>query len=248
MSFPYIYSFYLLHLYQPVYCLAGKLLTMVPKPEIQSQYHIWYPYPIGHVLMGWKIDKYSRATNTPFISASCLFAWHMVNCHADVYSGSLVQDSLDQCPMPINADQTSGIDPNVDQFWSMKINADKFRSIPINADQSALRGIDRNWSALIGNDQHWEAFRINAMILIGIDRHWALIGGVLLVTNVNNSIFPGGQLGLWVGISMVTLFELLALISNIFQYIFLMICKQKKNAPDKTIRSNGSACLYSAAL
>ncbi len=29
------------------------------------------------------------------------------------------QDSPDQCPMPINADQDSGIIPNVDQFRSM---------------------------------------------------------------------------------------------------------------------------------
>ena len=46
------------------------------------------------------------------------------------------QDSLNQCPMPINAYQKSGIDPNVNQC---------------------------------------EAFRINAMIFIGIDRDWALI-------------------------------------------------------------------------
>ena len=32
-----------------------------------------------------------------------------------------IQDSLHQWSMPINADQDSGIDPNVDQFWSMPI-------------------------------------------------------------------------------------------------------------------------------
>ena len=53
-------------------------------------------------------------------------------------------------PMPINADQISGIDPNVNQFWSM----------PINADQLL--------SELIGIETHWDAFRINAMIFIGI--------------------------------------------------------------------------------
>ncbi len=37
-----------------------------------------------------------------------------------------IQDSLDQCPMPINADQNSGIDPKVNQFCSMPINADQF--------------------------------------------------------------------------------------------------------------------------
>ncbi len=76
-----------------------------------------------------------------------------------------MQDSLDQCPMPINADQNSGIDPNVDQFLSMPDQAELIRH------WSAL-----NWSELIGNDRHWEAFRINAMILIGIDRHWSALG------------------------------------------------------------------------
>ncbi len=33
------------------------------------------------------------------------------------------QDSLDQCPMLINADQNSGIEANADQFLSIQINA-----------------------------------------------------------------------------------------------------------------------------
>ncbi len=57
-----------------------------------------------------------------------------------------------------NADQNSGIDPNVDQFRLMPINSDQFYWCL----DPALRGIDR----------HWEAFRINAMILIGIG-HWS---------------------------------------------------------------------------
>ncbi len=65
------------------------------------------------------------------------------------------QDSLDQCPMPI------GIDWHWDQ----------------------CHDFDRHWSALISmsinSDLHWEAFRINAMIYIGIDRHLAMIEGVL---------------------------------------------------------------------
>ncbi len=76
------------------------------------------------------------------------------------------QDSPDQCPMPINADQNHGIDP-------------KCLSMPINADQYRLRGIDRNWSALIGIDRHWSELidiGINAMILIGIDRYWSAFG------------------------------------------------------------------------
>ena len=62
----------------------------------------------------------------------------------------MMQDSLDQCPMPINADQNSDIDPNGDEFQS---------------------GIDRYWEELIEVDRHWEAFRINTMILIGIGQY-----------------------------------------------------------------------------
>ncbi len=51
----------------------------------------------------------------------------------------------------------SGIDLNVNQFQSMQINA------------------------MIGNDRHWEPFRINAIILIGIDRHRTLIEWVLII-------------------------------------------------------------------
>ena len=53
--------------------------------------------------------------------------------------------------MPINVDKNSGIDPNADQFRS-----------------------------LVGKDRQGSAFPINAMILTGIDRHWALIEGVLI--------------------------------------------------------------------
>ena len=45
---------------------------------------------------------------------------------------SIRQNSLDQCPMPIDADQNSGMD----------LNADQFRSIAFNANQ--LIGIDRH--------------------------------------------------------------------------------------------------------
>ncbi len=34
-------------------------------------------------------------------------------------TGLYIQDSTDQCPKPINADQNSGTDPNVDQFQSI---------------------------------------------------------------------------------------------------------------------------------
>ncbi len=75
------------------------------------------------------------------------------------------QDSPDQWPMLINADQNSSINPNVDQF----------RSMPINA----LRGIDWNWSALIGIERHFVSMPWFWSTLIDIDRHWALIEGVL---------------------------------------------------------------------
>ena len=75
--------------------------------------------------------------------------------------------------------------------WSIQINAD------INSDKCQIKqnwsGIDWHWqfllifcwcldSALIGIDRHWGALWINAMILIGIDRHLALIEGVLQYT------------------------------------------------------------------
>ncbi len=59
------------------------------------------------------------------------------------------------------------------------------QSIPINAHQFLSILIHRNWEELIGIYRHWETFRINAMILIGIDRHWALIGGVLCLVKCN---------------------------------------------------------------
>ena len=59
------------------------------------------------------------------------------------------EDSMDQCPMPIYADQNSGIDP-------------KYRSININFIKILL--------IILG---------INNGNLIGIDRHWPLIQGVL---------------------------------------------------------------------
>ncbi len=62
----------------------------------------------------------------------------------------ICQDSLNQCPMPINANQNHGIDP-------------KCLSMPIIANQSELIDIE-----------------INASIWIGIDWHWAVIEGFLI--------------------------------------------------------------------
>ncbi len=77
------------------------------------------------------------------------------------------QDSPDQCPMPINADQNHGIDP---KCLSMPIIADQCWSFPLNWDE--LIGIHRHWNELID-------IGINARTLILIDLHWALTGGVL---------------------------------------------------------------------
>ena len=71
------------------------------------------------------------------------------------------QDSLDQYPLPINADQNPGIDP---KNLSMQIIC---RSIPVNYDQ--LIGIDRNWSVPI-------SIGINGTNLVGIYQHWSTLG------------------------------------------------------------------------
>ncbi len=54
------------------------------------------------------------------------------------------QDSLDQCPMPINADQNSGIDPNVDQFRSFRGISDQCH------DSHFMIRIDRYWALMEG--------------------------------------------------------------------------------------------------
>ncbi len=91
-------------------------------------------------------------------------------CHQSIHC-HWWQDSLDRCLMPINADKCRS------KFWpwsqclSILINADQCRSIPTNSSQcrSALRDIERHFGSM---PCFWSA-------LIGIDRHWALIGGVL---------------------------------------------------------------------
>ena len=106
----------------------------------------------------------------------------------------LLQDSLDQCPMPINAGQNCGIDPNANQYQSLPINADQLLMFYWCLDP-ALIGIDQNWEELIGNDQQWEVFWFNVRILISIDRHWALIMEVLLLQCIQ--ILPLLKNGLW---------------------------------------------------
>ncbi len=107
-----------------------------------------------------------------------------------MWNGYLLQDTPDQHPMPINADQNQGIGSkflsmpintgidqhwlslisiyswikqNCYQCWSMPINADQCRSMQINAGSILLD------LALVGIDRHWEE-------LIGIDRHWSALG------------------------------------------------------------------------
>ena len=54
----------------------------------------------------------------------------------------------------INADEKSGIDPNVNQLRSIPINVNQCQSMP---DQAELI---RHWSVLIGNDRQWLALGI----------------------------------------------------------------------------------------
>ncbi len=128
------------------------------------------------------LQKISGKNTSMFLSRSCGIA---SICGAKVTATFIfISRGCEDCHLlirtpPINSDQNSGIDPNVDQFRSMPINPYQFRSILGSVHYPALIGIERNWLALISNYRHWEAFRINAMILVGIDRHWALIGWVL---------------------------------------------------------------------
>ena len=56
----------------------------------------------------------------------------------------ILQDSFDQCPMLINADQNAGIDPYVNQYRSIPIP----EAFWINA--SILIGIDWHWALIEG--------------------------------------------------------------------------------------------------
>ena len=62
----------------------------------------------------------------------------VVTQRGNLFKIYVMQDTLDQCPMPINADQDPGIDPNVDQFRSMPINSNQFLSMSINARSSIM--------------------------------------------------------------------------------------------------------------
>ncbi len=89
--------------------------------------------------------------------------------------------------MPINILALIPMSINSSQCWSMPINARSSRVVMYGQFllmfywtlDPALIGIERNWSELMGKDWHWKTSQINVMILIGIDRHWALIEGVL---------------------------------------------------------------------
>ncbi len=109
-------------------------------------------------------------------------SWHVIKIMDIIY-----QDSLDHCPMLINANKNCGIDPNANEYRSLPVNANQFFSIPLNSDQCqikdnwsgidwqfllmvywcldpaliALFGIDGNWEESISNDQHWLALGID---------------------------------------------------------------------------------------
>ena len=124
-----------------------------------------------------------QSTNT------CLNNYQTTNSSRHHWKVSYIHDSLDQCPMPINADQNPGIDPNADQFRSMP---DQFLSMSINVDQCQIKliwltvftnvllvpwsGIDRHWEELIGIDRQWSTLRGISDQCHDFDRHWEALG------------------------------------------------------------------------
>ncbi len=96
---------------------------------------------------------------------------------------SICQDFLDQCQcwsMPI---KIMALIRDASQCRSLPTNSIHCRSMPDQGIRKTLFCIDRHWSYLIVIDPHWSALisiGINVIILIGIDRHWALIEGVLI--------------------------------------------------------------------
>ncbi len=78
-------------------------------------------------------------------------------CRITVKSAATIQLNSGLPRSMPNADQNSGIDPNVDHFRSMLINSSQL--IRIDWQWSALRGI---WDQCHDFDQHWSA--------LGIDR------------------------------------------------------------------------------
>ena len=78
------------------------------------------------------------------------FLWHVYLRMLSHY-WQCIQDSLNHCPMPINADQNSGIDTNVNQCWLMPINSDQWSTSRGISDQ--CHDFDRHWS----RDSWWNA-------------------------------------------------------------------------------------------
>ncbi len=61
-----------------------------------------------------KRETSEQDDNKMIMQLQLLFNFILTGRTSDFYSN--IQGSLYQCPMPINANQNSGIDPNVDQF------------------------------------------------------------------------------------------------------------------------------------
>ena len=76
----------------------------------------------------------------------------------------------------INADQNSGIDPNVDQFLSMPINANQCQIQQNWCLDPALIVIDRHWEELIGIDRHWSAMISIETHFGSMPRFWSTLG------------------------------------------------------------------------
>ncbi len=125
-----------------------------------------------------------------------------------------LHDSQDHCPMPINTNQCWSKLWNFSQYWSIQFNADQFLSMLINEE--------RNWSALIAIERNFRSITA----LISIDRHWALIEGVLYLDLNNNSLrIDTGQNVLWLDwmfyrIALAVIF----LLSPLDFFIKLLIC------------------------
>ncbi len=111
--------------------------------------------------------------------------------------------NADQCRSKFwNWSQCRSILINADQFLSISLNSDQCRSMPdqaeliqhwsalidnvllmpwsgIDRNLEELRGIDRHLSAMIGIERHFGSLPWLWSALIDIDRHWAMIEGVL---------------------------------------------------------------------
>ena len=77
-----------------------------------------------------------------------------------------MQDSPDQCPMPIKKDQCRSMPIKLSQYFSIKINVYHWWSIP---DKAELIG---HWSVLIDIDRHWSTLVMRSSNKSTSDSTW----------------------------------------------------------------------------